>query len=269
MPRYFNINYELNPAAVLDCIDRSVHAVSADVADGVSQYDFPQPQSTGGKAQYVCVADGNILQMVHWNSEYRKVVNGGLFSICDSSWVPLFLKWLYGMKVPQYCGSQIFEDAVRAKKYRMSFIGTSQEILESLRRNLSEKYDPRIAEMQFYELPFCKVEAFDYPTIANAINDANPDIIWVSLGAPKQEIFMSLLQPYLTRGVMIAVGAVFKFYGGVAERRAPRWMIVCRLEFVYRLILNPRKQFIRCWQIGTALPAILWAEWKRKKSVVR
>lgn len=244
MPNHFNINYELSPTLAWERIDEQI------LKDG---------------ADYVCVADGNILQMVHRDMEYRRVVNGGMFSICDSSWVPLFLRWLYGLRVPQYCGSQIFEDAVRKRKYRMFFMGASNDVLEALKKNLSERYDERISSMQFYELPFCEVEDFDYPAIARMVNEDKPDIIWVSLGAPKQEFFMSKLKPHLNSGVMIAVGAVFKFYSGISEKRAPKWMIRSHLEFVYRLFSEPRKQYQRCSMIIRTLPAILREEISRKR----
>lgn len=248
---FFNINYELSPTRVLERINDL--AVSAD----------GQP-SSDKMAGYVCVADGNILQMVHRVPEYRAVVNGGLFSICDSSWVPLFLKWIYGMRVPQYCGSEIFHDIVSMKKYRMYFIGTSNAILNSLKERLEVEYDDRIAGMEFVELPFCDVDEFDYPSIAQAINQDHPQIIWVALGAPKQEMFMARLKPFLDGGVMIAVGAVFKFYSGVSEKRAPQWMVRNHLEFVYRIFSEPGKQISRCWKIITTLPSILWNERQRK-----
>ncbi len=47
-------------------------------------------------SDYICVADGVILDIANRNSDYLNVVNGGLFAICDSSYVPLYLKWLYG-----------------------------------------------------------------------------------------------------------------------------------------------------------------------------
>lgn len=241
---YFNINYIFSPSLVVQRI-----------ADTVE----------GGKAGYICVADGNILQMVHRDPEYRKVINGALFSICDSSWVPVFLKRLYGMEVPQYCGSQIFEDIIAQRKYRMFFLGAHQSILGPLRENLAARYDPGIGTMVFEELPFRKVEDFDYPAIAEKINADNPDIIWVSLGAPKQEIFMGRLAPYLNRGVMIAVGAAFKFYSGVSESRAPEWMVRHHLEFIYRIIQDPRKQISRCWKIVSAIPAIIGEEKKKRE----
>jgi len=93
-----------------------------------------------------------------------------MFSICDSSYVPLYLRWLYGIERKQYCGSEIFMDIIRQKKYRMFFMGTSQGTLQGLSYHLSQ-IDERINGMTFYELPFCNVEDFDYPGIAQMIDE--------------------------------------------------------------------------------------------------
>ena len=211
MNTYFNINYEFDRQTIWNQIDE-------------------QLQKEG--ARYICVADGNILQMVHKDLEYRKIVNESLFSICDSSWVPVFLKRLYGVEYHQYCGSQIFEDLTDRKQYRQFFIGTSQQILDGLRKELSKK-DPSVSNMTFFAPPFCKVEDFDYLAIAKMINEDNPDIVWVALGAPKQENFMHRLDHHL--------------------------------EFVYRVFSEPKKQLQRCHQIVATLPKI-YREEKRKKS---
>ena len=149
------------------------------------------------------------------------------------------------------------------KKYRMFFMGTSQQTLSALKASL-EKIDPQIADMTFYDLPYCTVDQFDYSDIANRIKADGAQIIWVALGAPKQEIFMSKLKPYLNRGVMIAVGAAFKFYSGLDEKRAPDWMVEHHLEFVYRIFSDPKKQLRRCTWIVITLPKLLFGEWKRK-----
>ena len=236
MNSYFNINYEFDKITIWRRIDE-------------------QLQNEG--ARYICVADGNILQMVHKDLAYRNVVNASMFSICDSSWVPLYLKRIYGIKYQPYCGSQIFEDLTGRKQYRQFFIGTSEKVLIGLKKELS-KIDPSIGGMSFFSPPFCKVEEFDYPAIAEMINKDNPDIVWVALGAPKQENFMYRLQPLLERGVMIGVGAVFNFYCGLenAPKRAPQWMIDHHLEFVYRLFSEPKKQVQRCRQIVATIPEI-------------
>lgn len=243
METYFGIRYEFDRELVLEHIAQFV-------ADG--------------KVEYICVTDGVIVDNVNRNEDYRKVVNGSAFSICDSSYVPLYIKWIYGRRYHQYCGSQIFKDIVGMRKYRMYFMGTSQEILDGLKRNIS-KWNPDVAGMNFYELPFCSVDEFDYPAIAKRIEDDGADIVWVALGAPKQEIFMSRLKPYLKHGVMIAVGAAFKFYSGIEARRAPTWMVRMHMEFIYRIIREPRKQLRRCWGIISSLPILLFSEWKRSK----
>ncbi len=244
MEQYFNINYEFDINTVHNRIEEQLR------------------QGTPG---YICVADGNILCMVHRDKEYRNIINNSIFSICDSSWVPIFLKWLYGKQPPHYCGSDIFIDLIRKHKHRMIFLGTSQTTLNALRENLA-KENPAITDMTFLELPYCTVHEFDYPSIARQINDDNADIIWIALGAPKQEIFMNKLQPHLKKGVAIAVGAVFNFYSGLSDapQRCPRWMRRLHLEFLHRIFKEPRKQINRCWGIITTLPQILNAERHRK-----
>lgn len=244
METYFNLNYELDKQTVLNRIDRQLQRNDPD---------------------YICVADGVILNISNRNPDYLRIVNGGMFSICDSSYVPLYLKWIYGVHYDQYCGSDIFMDIIGCKKYRMLFMGASQRTLDALKSNLA-KMDPRIESMTFYELPYRQVDEFNYPAIASMIAEDGADIIWVALGAPKQEIFMSKLKPYLRRGVMIAVGAAFKFYSGTEEKRAPEWMLKVHLEFLYRIFHDPRKQLKRCAWILYTLPGLLYGEWKKKWS---
>lgn len=245
MNQYFNINYEFDQPTIWREIDEQL------LKDG---------------ARYICVADGNILQMVHKDLEYRKVVNGSLFSICDGSWATVFLKKLYGTHYQPYSGSQIFEDLTNKKQYKQFFIGTSEKVLDGLKNELS-KIDPAVNEMSFFAPPFCKVEEFDYSGIADMINKDRPDIIWVALGAPKQENFMYRLQPLLKRGVMIGVGAVFNFYCGLenAPKRAPQWMVRLHLEFVYRIFSEPKKQLKRCKDYLLTLPKIYREEKRRSK----
>lgn len=242
--RYFGINFNPIPNAVLDDIDKAVN---------------------DGKAGYVCVVDGNILAMTHKDSDYLEVIDGSMFSIMDSSWIPVYVKLIYGKRYPQYNGSMIFDDITRMRKYNMCFLGASNDILVPLKEKMTN-VDPAIGGMEFMELPFCKVDEFDYKSIADAINAKNPDIVWLSLGAPKQEQFTGRLCRYLNRGVVIPVGAVFKFRSGTGEKRAPRWMIKCHLEFVYRLFSDPGKQIRRCLTILGTLPGIFFKELKRSKN---
>lgn len=240
MHTYFNINYEFDKAEV----HRQIEAA---------------------QKGYICVADGVVLNNANRDEEYLKIVNGGLFAICDSSWVPLYLKSIYGIKYDQYCGADIFKDIVSSRKYRMIFMGTSQKTLDGLQKEIMAM-NPDVKDMKFVELPFRDVEDFDYPAIAKMIEEDGAKIIWVALGAPKQEKFMNKLLPYLKSGVMIAVGAAFKFYSGTDEKRCPQWIQKHHLEFVYRICQDPKKQLKRCFWIVATLPELYFEEWKRKNA---
>ena len=245
MEKFFNIRYEFDVPTVHDAIEQRI---------------------SSGKPGYVCVADANILAMVHQDHSYRNVIDESMFSISDSSWVPIFIKWIYGIRHKSYCGYTIFTNFLKESKHRMIFLGAKQETLDAMQENL-KGMNPGVADMKFIELPFCKVEEFDYEAIGKVINEDNPDIIWIALGAPKQEIFMNRLMPHINRGVAIAVGAVFNFYSGLDKnpKRCPKWMQKCRLEFIHRLFVEPKKQFARCKNIVRNIPGILFQEIKKKR----
>lgn len=162
----------------------------------------------------------------------------------------------------------LFHDSILRKKHRMFFMGTSQPILDGLKKEMS-KENPDVQDMQFYELPFLPVEKFDYPAIAKMVNDDGAGIIFVALGAPKQDYFMKNLLPYLKKGVMIGVGAAFKFYSGTGEKYAPLWIRKHHLEFVYRICQDPKKQLNRCWLIVRTLPSMYREEKGKKRAADR
>ena len=242
MRTYFNLNYEFD-----------IPTIHASIAERLTRK---------GSA-YITVADGVVLNHANRIPDYLRVVNESMFCICDSGYVPIYLKWIYGIKYPQYCGAQIFKDIISSQKYNMCFLGTNTSVLEALQKNLLQ-YNPHVKDMLFYELPFKNVEDFNYPAIAEIIEKAKADIIWIALGAPKQDYFMNRLQKYLNHGVMLGVGAAFKFYSGMEEKRAPEWMLNNHLEFLYRIFSEPKKQLKRCGWIVATLPGLLWNEWKRK-----
>ena len=243
MNTYFNINYEFDKAEV----HRQIEAA---------------------QKGYICVADGVVMNNANRNDDYLKVVNGGLFAICDSSWVPLYLKSIYGINYDQYCGADIFKDIVSSRKYRMIFIGTNQKTLDGLQKEIMAM-NPDVKDMRFVELPFRDVEDFDYPGIAKMIEEDGAKIIWVALGAPKQERFMNRLLPHIKSGVMLGVGAVFKFYSGTDESRCPKWIQKHHMEFLYRIYQDPKKQLKRCFWIIATLPKLYLDEVRRMRAIER
>jgi len=245
--RIFNINLEFDRKSVLEAIEYSLNHE---------------------KSNYICVVDGNVLANANKEEKFNNLVNSSLKNICDGSYIALFANKIYKTNFKGFTGTELFEDLIKQKKYRSYFLGGSEEILVGLKDSLL-KIDPNIETMAFQPLPFRKAEEFDYRSIAERINRDRPDLIWVSLGAPKQERFMYRLKPFLKRGVMIGVGAVFNFYSLTSEeKRAPHIFIKYKMEWLYRIIKSPSKQFPKMVSFISIFPRVYLQE-KRKSKLMK
>ena len=95
----------------------------------------------------------------------------------------------------------------------------------------------------------------DEAPVIEKINAAKPDVLFVCLGAPKQEIFMKTHLKELHVKLMIGLGGSLDSFAGTVKR-APNWMIRCNLEWLYRLIKEP-KRFGRMLRLPKYLFAVL------------
>ena len=239
---YFNVRLEFDKEKLDQIIDDAIQS---------------------NKVGYVCSVESNNLTVANTNPEFLKVVNGALVNNCDGSMLAKILSVIHKKKLESYIGADIFINYIHKCKYRQFFLGNTPEVLAGLKNNLSI-IDPKIKDMRFETLPFKTVNDFDYKGIAQMINDDNPDIIWVSLGAPKQEFFMSKLQPYLNRGVMFGFGAIFNFNAGAGTvKRAPQWMLNMRLEWLHRAFEEPKKNVPRYWNFLKILPRLIISEMRK------
>ena len=109
---------------------------------------------------YVVVADGVVLTRVQRDLSFRQVVRDSLFAICDSSWVPLYIKAIYGRQREQYCGFDLMMDGLQQyQKYRMMFLGSDALTLAGIQRQLDDDGIDK-AGMSFVELPFRDIDDF-------------------------------------------------------------------------------------------------------------
>ena len=139
-------------------------------------------------------------------------------------------------------------------KKRVMFLGSSERVLTLIRERAANDY-PNL-EVVTYSPPY-KPEFSDEDNQAMiwAINDANPDLLWIGMTAPKQEKWTyqhwDKLNIHCHCGT---IGAVFDFYAGTAKR-APMWWQKHALEWLYRLLKEPRRMWRR-YLIGN--PLFLW-----------
>ena len=203
------------------------------------------------KGDYICVSNVHTTVTSYEDASYCAVQNGGLMAIPYGG--PLSTvgrrrgcKNMARTTGPSLMG-EIFK--ISAKKgYRHYFYGSKQETLELLEKKLKENY-PGIKIAGMYSPPFRPLTEEEDKAVIERINEANPDFVWIGLGAPKQEKWMAAHQGKID-GLMLGVGAGFDYY---AEniKRAPMWMQKHNLEWVYRLVQDPKRLFKRYWSTNT------------------
>jgi N-acetylglucosaminyldiphosphoundecaprenol N-acetyl-beta-D-mannosaminyltransferase len=212
---------------------------------------------------YICTINANLLAMSYKKPHYKLILQSSIFNICDGSIIAKLLSFTTKSNISALPGPDFFISAIKKKIYKSIFIGTDKLTLEKLKSNLV-KIDPEVNNMIFMELPFCEVNAFDYLTIAEIINKENPHFIWVSLGAPKQEIFSYTLFPHINKGLIVSVGAAFPFFAETI-RRAPKIMLKFRLEWLWRLLTEPTKTAKRLSSEFYYIPKIMYLEYFKFK----
>jgi N-acetylglucosaminyldiphosphoundecaprenol N-acetyl-beta-D-mannosaminyltransferase len=121
-------------------------------------------------------------------------------------------------------------------------LGSSPETLERLQLRLREAF-PRLRIAGATSPPFRPLTAEEDRAIVEAINSSGARTVWVSLGCPKQEIWMASHHDAV-HAVMLGVGAAFDFHAGTV-RQAPRWMREHGLEWLHRLATEPRRLWRR------------------------
>ena len=130
-----------------------------------------------------------------------------------------------------------------AKGYRHFFYGGAAGVTERLAESLSKRF-PGLQVVGSVSPPFRALSADERKKDLATINAAEPDIVWVGLGAPKQEYWMHESRPDLHAPILIGVGAAFDFHAGV-KKQAPVWMQRLGLEWFFRLMSEPRRLWKR------------------------
>ena len=134
---------------------------------------------------------------------------------------------------------------------RVMFMGSSERVLRLIRERAAGDY-PNL-EIVTYSPPYkAEFTEEDNRTIIKAINEAKPDLLWIGMTAPKQEKWTYQHWKELDINCHVGtIGAVFDFYAGTATR-APKWWQAHGLEWLYRLMIEPRRMWRR-YVIGNPL----------------
>lgn len=133
-----------------------------------------------------------------------------------------------------------FVDNVGWKHY---LYGSTPETLDQLQGKLAEMA-PDAEIVGAFSPPFREMTPEESDAAMEAIRISGADVVWVGLGMPKQELWMHQIRPELPGIALLGVGAAFDFLAGT-KKQAPAWMQRAGLEWLFRLVQEPRRLWRR------------------------
>lgn len=210
-----------------------------------------------GVSDYCCVPDVNECVICHDEPDHRDIVNNSLLVLSDSTILQRTRALLVSEKpVKTVKGAEIMLELCRRaadEGIPIALIGGKNEIvLSRLTEKLLELL-PSLKIVFVYSPPFTPTAITEDTALGSAINACGARLIFVGLGCPKQERWMARHKGQVS-GIMIGVGAAFDFISG-AVQKSPPWVHRMGLEWLYRLLREPRRLWRRYLLVA---PRFLW-----------
>lgn len=196
--------------------------------------------------QYVSVCNVHTIMECQHNEAMRQAVNRAGLTTPDGMPLVWLGRWLAQLEVNRVYGPDLMLalcELSGERGYTHYFCGGALGVPELLAERLQVKF-PNLRVVGTYSPPFHPLSPAEESQLIERLNRARPDIIWVGLGTPKQDLWMARYRERLNAPVMIAVGAAFDFFSGRVPQ-APRWMQRSGLEWFYRLSQEPQRLWYR------------------------
>ncbi|MBM3964856.1 MAG: WecB/TagA/CpsF family glycosyltransferase [Planctomycetes bacterium] len=143
------------------------------------------------------------------------------------------------------------------ERYKHYFYGAGPGVAEKLATTLRNRFGIQIAGIG--APPYRELTDAELVALSHEINQSNADVVWIGISTPKQDILMMRLKPLINAPVMLGVGAAFDFNSG-QKTMAPRWMQENGLEWLYRLLSEPRRLGRRYLTLGPKFVALALME---------
>lgn len=232
-------------AACLDLLGVRVSVIPlARAAEAVVRWAAARGNGIGPR--YVCATSAHGIMEARRDPEFRRVLNRAALVVPDGMplvWFGRLSGWREMERV--YGPDLMLAVCQRAAPLGLShfFYGGLPGVAEELAERLSGRF-PGLKVAGTYCPPFRSLSPSELDRLAAEINATAPDIVWVGLSTPKQELWISQMQRRLERGVLLSVGAAFDFHTG-RLKRAPAWMQRWSLEWLFRLSQEPGRLWRR------------------------
>ena len=209
--------------------------------------DWMDAMIASGRRGYVCVAAVHTVMVSQEDPELRAAIEGADLIVPDGQPLVWAMNAL-GHELPsRVYGPELMSRACArgATNNTTMYLygGRNQGALVQLALNMRRKY-PGLQIVGGYAPPFRELTSEEEDAIIAEINASGADIVWVGIGAPKQEKWMARMRDRLEAPVLVGVGAAFDFHAGLVPQ-APDVMQRFGLEWVFRLMHEPRRLWRR------------------------
>ena len=196
-------------------------------------------------SKYVCVATVNQVMEAYDSPEFLSVMNGADLITPDGMPLVWGLRLLGHKEATRVYGpdlTPILLERAAAEGLPVGFYGGAPEVLERFVQVMRERY-PKLQIAYSYSPPFRDLTPEEDQQVVQDINTSGTRILFVGIGNPKQECWMAAHRGKV-QAVMLGVGAAFDFLAG-AKLQAPRWMMPLGMEWLFRLVTEPRRLWKR------------------------
>jgi N-acetylglucosaminyldiphosphoundecaprenol N-acetyl-beta-D-mannosaminyltransferase len=217
-----------------------VHAVQ--IPDVVSQ--IQHWIKSGGTGRYIAVTGMHGIAESRSDSEFRGALNSADLVVPDGMPLVWLGRWHRHPLKRRCYGPELMETFCRetGAAYRHFFYGGTEGTANALAESLHQRFGISVAGI--YTPPFRKLTGKELKDVASRVKKSSADILWVGLSTPKQEKWMYENREKIPVAVMLGVGAAFDIQSGKTSQ-APVWMRENGLEWLYRLLTEPRRLWKR------------------------
>lgn len=192
-------------------------------------------------SRYVCICNVHSVVTASRDASFAQVLAGADLATPDGAPVAWMLRRLGAAGQVRVAGPDLMLEVcalAAASGEAVYLFGSTPGTLAALTQRLHERW-PALRIAGSHSPPFRALSVAEDEAIVQAINTSGAGIVWVSLGCPKQERWMAEHRGRV-QAVMVGVGAAFDFHAGTVAR-APRWMRDHGLEWLHRLLSEPRR----------------------------
>jgi len=209
---------------------------------------------------YVCFANVHMTMEAHQDAGFKQNVNHASLVLADGKPVAVAGKLLYGKKQERIAGMDFMPailDKANELKAKVFLYGSTQEVLDSLEQKIKSNY-PGVVLAGSITPPFRPIAQEELAGHIDQINNSGANVVMVSLGCPKQEKWMSANSQKIN-AVLLGVGGAFAVTAGL-QKRSPVWMQKLGLEWLHRLMQEPKRLFKRYFVTNTRFIFLLSKE---------